>query len=269
MIVCGDCLRLLRRLASDVVDHTITDPPYSPHVHDCQRRGLNRSKDKDLGFAALDPELRDAVAREIVRVTRRWILVFTDHEGGEGWRQAIIAAGGQFVRFGVWHKLGSTPQFTGDRPGQGHEVIVIAHAPRPNGGRMSWNGGGRHAFWEFPNRGGNQPRLHTTQKPLELMEALVRDFSNPADSILDPFAGSGTTNVAAKRLGRNTLGFERDPTYAATARKRWEETVEQAELFITTTAKPEPSQITLDLVVTPDRNTEPGGAGAPPAEGEG
>ncbi len=52
------------------------------------------------------------------------------------------------------------------------------------------------------------------------MELLVRLFSNPGDLILDPFAGSGTTGVAALRLGRRFLGWEMNPEYVEVARKR-------------------------------------------------
>lgn len=284
MIVRGDSQKLLRKLREGSVDHAIADPPYSDHVHKCGRRGCTGyteptrpgatraqfNRTRDLGFDALTEDLRAFVARELVRVVRRWILVFTDHEGGEGWKQDIVKAGGEFVRFGVWHKLGAAPQFTGDRPGAGHEVIVIAHAPRPKGVRLRWNGGGRHAFWEFPivlNRSGQDPRLHTTQKPLPLMEALIKDFTDPGESVLDPFAGSGTTAAAAKRLGRNALGFEVDPNYARKAQERLEATSYQGDLFASHPAKaPKADQLALDIGATPPaRGGEPASVGAPAA----
>ena len=56
------------------------------------------------------------------------------------------------------------------------------------------------------NKGGDPRTGHQTQKPLALMELLVRLFSDPGELILNPFAGSGTTGVAAIRLGRRFLG---------------------------------------------------------------
>jgi len=279
MILCGECLALLHQLRDRCIDHAITDPPYSPHVHEAGRRGCTGYREpsrpnatgaqfhrvRDLGFAPLTDELRSRVALELARVCRRWILVFCDHEGGQAWREALEAAGAEFVRFGVWIKLGATPQFSGDRPAVGHEVIVIAHAPRPNGGRLHWNGGGRHAVWTHPivlDRGHNGARLHTTQKPLALLENLVRDFTDPEESILDPFAGSGTTSVAAKRLGRHSMGFEVDPTYAEIARKRFEEARYQPELFPSRAPAPRADQLTLDIgTAPPARGWEPRGAG--------
>jgi DNA modification methylase len=69
-----------------------------------------------------------------------------------------------------------------------------------------------------------------TEKPLPLMESLVRDFTDPGDLILDPFAGSGTTGVAAIRLGRRFIGWEKDPKYHTIAVKRLTAAREQREL---------------------------------------
>lgn len=62
--------------------------------------------------------------------------------------------------------------------------------------------------------------LHPTQKPLALCEYLVRTYSNPGDLILDNCMGSGTTGVAAKRLGRNFIGIEKDKSYFDAAHDR-------------------------------------------------
>ena len=61
---------------------------------------------------------------------------------------------------------------------------------------------------------------HPTQKPLALVDKLVRSSSRPGDLVLDPFLGSGTTAVACERTGRRWVGIEKDPTYLAMARKR-------------------------------------------------
>jgi site-specific DNA-methyltransferase (adenine-specific) len=107
------------------------------------------------------------------------------------------------------------PQYSGDRSGTGYEGIVACHAP----GRSALNGGGSHGVYVV-SRGNDGRTGHQTQKPLALMETLVRLFSNHGELILDPYAGSGTTGVAAVRLGRRFLGWEKDPGYAATARRR-------------------------------------------------
>lgn len=245
----GDCLDPVTGLASladDSVDVVLTDPPYDEHTHKCGRRGhtgavkfKNRgardagrataafNRQRDLGFDALKHEHMEELAFHFARVSRRWSIAFCTLEmvgdaaanGGRGWRAALERAGLQYIRTCVWHKLGSTPQFTGDRPAQAVEAIVIAHRP----GRKRWNGGGKHGYYAHPivlNRGGESERMHTTQKPLELMADLVTDFTDPSDLVLDPFAGSGTTGVAALQLGRRFIGWERDENYHAIATRR-------------------------------------------------
>ena len=63
-------------------------------------------------------------------------------------------------------------------------------------------------------------RLHPTQKPLPVLLPLVETFSLPGGLVLDPFAGSGSTLVAAKMLGRAYLGIELDAGYHAIASRR-------------------------------------------------
>ena len=67
---------------------------------------------------------------------------------------------------------------------------------------------------------GASTKNHPAPYPLELAERLVRMFSFVGDTVLDPFLGTGTTTIAAKAWGRNSIGFEIDPTYLEFARKR-------------------------------------------------
>jgi site-specific DNA-methyltransferase (adenine-specific) len=63
-------------------------------------------------------------------------------------------------------------------------------------------------------------RLHPTQKPLSVLFPLIEGFSRPGNLVLDPFAGSGSTLLAAHMLGRRYLGIELDPGYHANACQR-------------------------------------------------
>ena len=63
-------------------------------------------------------------------------------------------------------------------------------------------------------------KAHPTQKPEALLLRCLMAATKPGDVILDPFFGTGTTGAVARRLGRQFIGIERDPTYAALARKR-------------------------------------------------
>lgn len=196
--------------------HFIFDPPYSAHVHTKSRSGDGKkvSKKKDLGFDPLKKKTRLEIAAHAKRLATRWVIAFCDMEGQYLWQRDLERAGLDHARFGVWHKLGATPQFTGDRPATACEAIEIAHAK----GRKRWNGGGKHGLWAYPVVSDQRP--HTTQKPVELMRALIRDFTDEGDLIIDPFMGSGTTLIAARDMGRQAIGIERSLEYCQTAKRR-------------------------------------------------
>jgi hypothetical protein len=249
-VVLGDCLDPVTGLASladGSVDHVICDPPYTERVHANSRRNnaIGEAAAEpvgiDFGFAALDERTLAESASHVARVTRRWALVFCAAEHITDWQDALVCGGMEAVRVGVWVKVAPAPQFTGDRPASGVEHLVIAHPA----GKKRWNGGGRAAVWTAGVIGKDHVRHHTAQKPLALMESLLRDFTDPGELILDPFAGSGTTGVAAKRLGRRFLGWERDPKYHAIAERRIRDAREQ--MTIPLARSPKPKQDSLDL----------------------
>jgi DNA modification methylase len=62
--------------------------------------------------------------------------------------------------------------------------------------------------------------LHSTQKPEEMLKRIIVASSNKNDLVLDPFLGSGTTAVVAKKLGRNWIGIEKSKKYVEVARQR-------------------------------------------------
>jgi site-specific DNA-methyltransferase (adenine-specific) len=216
----GDCLDLLPHVGE--VDHVITDPPYEAEAHTKARR---QRRDGTVGvlaidFDRLDERTRDAAASHFVRLSRGWALVFCQIEAVGDWRRSFDAAGAKWARGQTWVKPDSAPQFTGDRPGMGHESIATAWC---GDGRMRWNGGGRRGVYTHPvNVFGGSPNEHPTTKPLSLMRELVLLFTDPGDLILDPFAGSGTTGLAARLEGRRAILIEREERYAEVAARRLE-----------------------------------------------
>lgn len=74
-------------------------------------------------------------------------------------------------------------------------------------------------------------RNHAATFPVDLPAWFIKLFTEPGDLVLDPFIGSGTTAVAAVRLGRKYLGFELNPQYVATARQRLEKEMRQLNLY--------------------------------------
>ena len=223
-------------------DHVFTDTPYCDHVHAHHRTskvGHGRTN-VTLDFPPFDPFDRAVTAIKIAQVVSRWVLLFSDHESVSQWIEAVEFASLRKMRVGTWHKPGSTPQLTGDRPGQATEAVVIAHAQQ----RSRWNGGGLPAFWSYPTRDGCT-RVHQTQKPLPLLERMVEQFTDPGELIIDPFAGSATSGVAAIRCGRRWVGWERDPDMFAVAKRRLEATHEQPQLPFEPRAKAQQGRLPL------------------------
>lgn len=225
----GDCLTVMAGMPDKSVGVTITDPPYSEHVHskvratsslgDMDRYASSAVRHRKFGFTHITTTQMNATAAELARLTKRWVLVFCNVELTHEWRLALEQHGLEYVRTGAWVKRNSPPQFSGDRPAVGFEAVVIAHPP----GRKHWHGGGRHGLWEHNivlNRGGKTPRLHTTQKPLSLMTELVTLFSDPGETVFDPYSGSSTTGHACLLTGRRFVGVEVDPAYHAASLRR-------------------------------------------------
>lgn len=230
-VVTGDCREVMAGMPDRSVDHMICDPPYSKRVHssvrstarlampDASAFACNVRRCVDLEFDHLSPALRRAVAKQSVRVVKRWSLFFSDVESCWLWRLSCEAAGLDYVKTAVWDRLNGAPQFTGDRPASAVETITLAHPP----GRKKWNGGGKRGIYRAPiviNRGGQDARVHPCQKPIDLFLELIADFTDLDDVILDPFCGSGTTGVAALRLGRRFIGIEQNTTWANLSRER-------------------------------------------------
>lgn len=240
----GDCLEILPTLP--VVDHVITDPPFEAEAHTLQRRALGRGKEDGrrdienaaLPFAAIDPQTRADVSALICAIADKWALVFCQAEAVATWRASLEQGGAKWRRAMVWVKPDGMPQFSGDRPGMGYESIAAAWCGT---GPSRWNGGGKHGVYVFPKHDakcghGGMANEHPTQKPVSVMSALVNDFTQRGETILDPFGGSGTTGVAAVTLGRLFVGIERNEKYFDLMCRRIEQAHKQRQLF-----EPEPT----------------------------
>ena len=253
----GDCRDVLPTLGQ--VDHVITDPPYARDIY--VRLGMpntkkgsstpvrllgqsfelnNGARMSQLAAGAIGhiDEILAAVAEQIARVTARWSLVFSDIESCHLWRTQLEAAGMRYVRTGAWTKVDPSPQFSGDRPSVGFEPCTITHARGP----MHWNGGGHAALWHHAIAKGETRPDHPCPKPLPLMLELVSLFTDPGETILDPFAGSGTTLVAAYQLGRKAIGIELEEKWCEVTARRLETCT--PPLFTVPAEKPQ--QLTME-----------------------
>jgi site-specific DNA-methyltransferase (adenine-specific) len=220
------------------VHHVITDPPYSANTHSMMRTnkataGVQGGARVKLFDSITSDEFVQAM-RLCLRACYEWVVCTCDFRHAPQFFDHV-----NFVRLGAWVKPNPMPQISGDRPGQGFETVLIMHSAAV---AKKWNRGGGSAVWTFPVEGrGDVP----TQKPLGLAKALVSDFTEPGESILDPFMGSGTTGVAATLLGREFQGIERDPKHFDTACRRIEQAYKQRPLFAAEPPKP-PEQLGLE-----------------------
>ena len=224
----GDCLEVLRDLPDNSVDAIITDPPYGMEEfsksRDHGRARFGRANHVDDGWdkAANAYPLLEEFLKESERVLKKKgnLLVFCSFENIGN----LVEAAPKKLYYktcGVWHKKNPIPINMKVR----YVNSLEAWVHWVNGaktGSFNCNGKPVHNFIEtgLTPAGEKKHGKHTTQKPLSVMEWFVDTLTEPDDLILDPFAGSGSTLVAAKRLGRRFVGVEIDPVYVEIARAR-------------------------------------------------
>jgi site-specific DNA-methyltransferase (adenine-specific) len=200
-IICGDCVEAMGRMESGSVDLVLTDPPYIARYLDRSKRAVAN----DDGSSWLRPAFM-----EIARLMRPDSFCVSFY----GWPKADLF-------MAAWRAAGLRPS--------AHLVFIKKYASsrrvveyRHEQAYLLAKGNPKPASvipdvieWRYT---GN--RFHPTQKPLSAMRPLIRAFSQPGGLVLDPFAGSGTTLVAAAQLGRRAIGIELDPAHCETARSR-------------------------------------------------
>ncbi|MDF2809526.1 MAG: hypothetical protein K0S56_557 [Microvirga sp.] len=235
----GDCLEVMASLA--VVDHLISDPPYEASLHASKNslRGRVRVDSgpdlKGLDFEAID-DIRERLVQLASGVCRGWFIAFCTVEGTMPWSQMINASSLKYKRACIWVKPDSTPQLNGQGPAQGAECFVAAWGGK---GHARWNSGGKRGVYTHCVNGRDRDGRHPTEKPVPLMRELLQDFTNPGQTILDPFMGSGTTGVACARMGRKFIGVELDPKYFDVACDRIRKAYDQPDMFVEAPRKPE------------------------------
>jgi site-specific DNA-methyltransferase (adenine-specific) len=204
-VIHGDCIEVLKTMPPESVDMVITDPPYLVNYHSSDGRTYPNDDPRTATW------LKPAFA-EVYRVLKsdRFSVCFYGFPHAEKFITAWKAAGFWPLDILVWHKeYPSSERFVGRYHEQAY-LLAKGHPRKPHTRLPSVL-----AEWKYT---GN--KLHPTQKPLQALLPLVMSFSNPGDIILDPFAGSGTTAVAATFLNRRYVAIELDQTYCAIAQKR-------------------------------------------------
>ena len=240
-VLVGDCLDLMATMDEASVDMVFADPPYNLQLDGTLLRpnntavdGVDQAWDKFDGFAAYD------------RFTAAWLSAVRRVLKPEGtlW---VIGSYHNIFRVGatlqdldfwilndvIWRKTNPMPNFRGRRFTNAHETLIWC--ARDKESRYRFNYEAMKALnddlqmrsdWLLPLCTGrerlkvNGRKAHPTQKPEALLHRVILASTEVGGVVLDPFFGTGTTGVVAKRLGRDFIGIERSPEYADLARKR-------------------------------------------------
>ena len=229
----SDCLVGMSRIGTGLVDLVLCDLPYGTTA--C-------AWDTVLPFERLWEQYR-----RILKPRGALVLM-----AAQAFATDLINSARKLFRYDlVWEKTGPVGYANANRmPLRAHELILVFYQRlpkyRPQGlvplarpvkrkADKKKSGGVYHglekesvqrftnyprSILRFSNR--KERRIHPTQKPVELMEYLVRTYTDPGDLVLDNCMGSGSTGVACLNAGRRFVGFEKDPDYFAAAQARME-----------------------------------------------
>jgi DNA modification methylase len=181
-IICGDCLTIMRDMPDNSVDLVLTDPPY-PDYHA-----------ELYSYKKAIPAIRYLAhfpCRQLIFWSAKEPPFHKDYTAVHIWDKKT-GCGSMYER--VFEYAGGSACKV-----YRHYLINSTVAEKFTGDE----------FFDHPS-----------QKPISLIEQLIEEYSSRGDLIFDPFCGSGTTCVAAKRLGRRYIGIDISPEYCEIARKR-------------------------------------------------
>ena len=256
-IVKGNSLELLKQIPDKSVDLVFADPPYNLQLKDTLYRpdqttveAVTNDWDKFDTYQAYDQ-----FCFEWLKECRRVLK-----DGGALW---VIGSYHNILRVGtliqdlgfwilndiIWHKTNPMPNFRGTRFTNAHETLLWCTTSRKAKYTFNYQnlkelneGKQMRSDWHIPICAGkerlrekNNQRSHPTQKPEALLYRILLASSQKGDLILDPFLGSGTTAVMAKKLQRNYIGFEQDENYIKLAKRRLKQTIVLEDEIVTMT----------------------------------
>lgn len=223
-LLCDDarepeaCKRLIR---TERVDLLVTDPPYGVEYEGKTAEALRIAGDGaaglrellDAAFAAIDPSLKAGARIYLFHPSGELALPFIESFLAQGWRlrQELVWVKDSLV-------LGRSDYHFR------HEQILYGHKPgrgRIGRGSRGWYGDDSQTTVLEVDRP-RASREHPTMKPVELIEICLRNSTARSHLVLDPFAGSGSTLIAAERLGRAARLIEIDPRYCDVIVGRYE-----------------------------------------------
>jgi site-specific DNA-methyltransferase (adenine-specific) len=201
-ILNGDCTELLKTLGNETIDLVVTDPPYLVGYKDRSGRRIANDGRCEGVLGAFNEVYR-------VLTPNAFCISFYGWNRVDAFFRAWKGAGFTPVGHIVWQKnYASKTGFLKSC----HEQAYLLAKGTPEKPRFPLSD---VRPWEYT---GN--RSHPTEKAVSILKPLIETFSQPGDIVLDPFAGSGSTLVAAVLSGRRYLGMELEAAYCQLAQKR-------------------------------------------------
>ena len=214
LLMQGDCLELLKDIPDGSVDMVLTDPPYGKKA-DKGTNGFGVAKNRRYISEWDKTTPPKEVFDKICNISKK-VMIF-----GGNYFANMLPTSNCWI---FWDKKGD----------------IAFHNPFADGELIYTNFKKPVRKIVFRQQGfitdSKDKRYHPTQKPTELLEFLIREYTNPGDTVLDPFMGSGSTGVACVNTGRKFIGMELDPGYFEIAKQRIEEAQAQARLAWNTRA---------------------------------
>jgi len=218
-IIVGDCLDIIKQMPDGCVDLVVTDPPFHVTI-----TSQTKNTPAYRNLMAVGWQAQFNWIREAYRILREGstLYVFTNDDDITFLRLALQDAGFRIYRRLHWIKTNPLPSYTKRNYRGGVELAYYCckgitpsyFAERTQQELLS--------YWFFPIVGGNERTEHPTQKPVGLLMEWVNNSCLPSGIVFDPFIGSGTTAVAADRLGRKWFGCDISSLYVSLALERIE-----------------------------------------------
>lgn len=201
-ILHGDCISIMHSLPANSVDFILTDPPYLVRYQDREGRSIHNDSNSDWLMPAFSEAYRVLKQDHFMISFYGWTQV---DKFFHAWRSAGFRIVGHLVFRKQYASRSRFLKYQHEQAyllGKGNPTL--SEAPIADVIDMPYSGN----------------KLHPTQKPVTALKPLIEAFTQPGDTMLDPFCGSGSSLLAAKMLNRRYLGIELDPKYHAAATKR-------------------------------------------------
>lgn len=217
----GGCLELMKQIPDGSIDLVVTDPPY---LIETTGAGIYKQADKQYvkELNGIKDGFSEEVLDELCRIMKKINVYFFCSQ------KQIIPLLDYFVKgkkcnwnLLSWHKSNPVPA-CGNKYLTDTEFILFF---REKGVKIGGEFKTKFTYYVTPLNQADKKRYgHPTIKPLEIVQNLIINSSEPGDIVFDPFLGSGTTAIAAVNTGRHYIGFEMDPDYFDIACRRLDET---------------------------------------------